>query len=222
MNKGEKELACNKIVVPRGGEYMLVLSDGTKVWLNSETRLEYPLAFGNGNREVRLSGEAYFEVARDELRHFNVIMEGATVEVTGTSFNASCYPEEGKCSAVLESGKINLLTKQGTTAVSVGERASYDIASGKVSVEQVNLKYFTSWRYGTFYFYNTPLSDIVQKLERWYDVNFEFADDSLGEVCFSGAALRNKPIDFVLELLADTQSLKFDIQGDGTIMIYKK
>lgn len=104
----------------------------------------------------------------------------------------------------------------------MGERASYDIASGKVSVEQVNLKYFTSWRYGTFYFYNTPLSDIVQKLERWYDVNFEFADDSLGEVCFSGAALRNKPIDFVLELLADTQSLKFDIQGDGTIMIYKK
>ena len=106
--------------------------------------------------------------------------------------------------------------------VDVGECASYDIVSGKVTVEAVDLKYFTSWRYGTFYFYNTPLSEIVQKLGRWYDVNFKFADESLRDVCFSGAALRSKSIDFMLELLASTQSLNFDIQGDGTIMIYKK
>ena len=84
------------------------------------------------------------------------------------------------------------------------------------------MKYFTSWRYGTFYFYDTPLSDIVQKLGRWYNVNFKFADDSLREVCFSGAALRSKPIDFMLELLTSTQSLNFDIQEDGTIVIYRK
>lgn len=216
------ELVYNRIEVPRGGEYMLVLSDGTKVWLNSETRLEYPLVFGETSRDVRLSGEAYFEVTRDMARRFNVIMEGATIEVTGTSFNASCYPEDGQCGAVLESGKINLLTDHGITAVGVGECASYDIASGKVRVEPVDLKYFTSWRYGTFYFYNTPLSDIVQKLGRWYDVNFKFADDSLREVRFSGAALRSKSIDFMLELLASTQSLKFDIQGDGTILIHRK
>ena len=216
------ELVYNRIEVPRGGEYMLVLSDGTKVWLNSETRLEYPLVFGGSWRDVRLSGEAYFEVAKDEARRFNVQIEGATIEVTGTSFNVSCYPEDGRCDAVLESGKINLRTKHGVTAVEVGECASYDIVSGKVRVEKVDLKYFTSWRYGTFYFYNTPLSDIVQKLERWYDVNFKFADESLRDVCFSGAALRSKSIDFMLELLASTQSLKFDIQSDGTIMIYKK
>ena len=217
-----KELAYNRIEVPRGGEYMLVLSDGTKVWLNSETRLEYPLAFGEHSREVRLSGEAYFEVTKDEARCFNVIMEGATIEVMGTSFNASCYPGEGQCWAVLESGKINLRTDHGVAAVNVGECASYDIASGKVTVESVDLKYFTSWRYGTFYFYNTPLSEIVQKLGRWYDVHFKFADESLRDVCFSGAALRSKPIDFMLELLSSTQSLKFDIQSDGMIMIYKK
>ena len=201
---------------------MIVLSDGTKVWLNSETCLEYPLAFGEHSREVRLSGEAYFEVTKDEARCFNVIMEGATIEVMGTSFNASCYPGEGQCWAVLESGKINLRTDHGVAAVNVGECASYDIASGKVTVESVDLKYFTSWRYGTFYFYNTPLSEIVQKLGRWYDVHFKFADESLRDVCFSGAALRSKPIDFMLELLASTQSLKFDIQSDGMIMIYKK
>jgi len=217
-----RELEYNRIEVPRGGEYMLVLSDGTRVWLNSETWLEYPLAFGDSRRDVRLSGEAYFEVTRDTTRCFNVIMEGATIEVTGTSFNVSCYPEEGRCDAVLESGKINLLTDHGVTAVGVGECASYDIVSGNVRVEAVDLKYFTAWRYGTFYFYNTPLSDIVQKLGRWYDVNFKFADDSLQDVCFSGAALRSKSIDFVLELLASTQSLNFDVHGDRTIVIYKK
>ena len=223
MSSEEKsELVYNRIEVPRGGEYMLVLSDGTKVWLNSETRLEYPLVFGSNSRDVRLSGEAYFEVTKDEARRFNVQMEEATIEVTGTSFNASCYPEDGWCDAVLESGKINLRTGHGLTSVEVGECVSYDIVSGKVRVEKVDLKYFTAWRYGTFYFYNTPLSDIVRKLGRWYDVNFKFADESLRDVCFSGAALRSKPIDFMLELLASTQSLKFDIQSDGTIVIYKK
>lgn len=216
------ELVYNRIEVPRGGEYMLVLSDGTKVWLNSETRLEYPLVFGSNSRDVRLSGEAYFEVTKDEARRFNVQMEEATIEVTGTSFNASCYPEDRWCDAVLESGKINLRTGYGITPVEVGECVSYDIVSGKVRVEKVDLKYFTAWRYGTFYFYNTPLSDIVRKLGRWYDVDFKFADESLRDVCFSGAALRSKPIDFMLELLASTQSLKFDIQSDGTIVIYKK
>ena len=222
--KHAKETAgeYNRLITPRGGEYAVVLADGTKVWLNSETRLEYPLAFGEHSREVRLSGEAYFEVTKDEARCFNVIMEGATIEVMGTSFNASCYPGEGQCWAVLESGKINLRTDHGVAAVNVGECASYDIASGKVTVETVDLKYFTSWRYGTFYFYNTPLFEIVQKLGRWYDVHFKFADESLRDVCFSGAALRSKPIDFMLELLSSTQSLKFDIQSDGMIMIYKK
>lgn len=221
-NANRAQSVYNKIVVPRGGEYLLVLSDGTKVWLNSETQLEYPLVFGKESRDVRLSGEAFFEVAKEKTRRFNVIMPEATIEVTGTSFNASCYPEEEHCSAVLEQGKINLLTPEGTTSVRVGECASYDIASGKVNVEQVDMKYFTSWRYGTFYFYNTPLSDIVKKLERWYDVEFRFADDSLREICFSGAALRNKPINFILRLLESTQSLKFNLESDGTIMIDTK
>ena len=217
------EIRYNKVEIPRGGEYQIVLGDGTRVYLNAQTELRFPESFANSEqRLVYLSGEAYFEVTKDEARHFNVIMEGATIEVTGTSFNASCYPGEGQCRAVLESGKINLRTEHGVAAVDVGECASYDIVSGKVTVEAVDLKYFTSWRYGTFYFYNTPLSEIVQKLGRWYDVNFKFADESLRDVCFSGAALRSKSIDFMLELLASTQSLKFDIQSDGTILIYKK
>ena len=224
FNPVNQEEGIGNLVVhaDRGERSGVTLPDGTQVKLNAESSLSYTHDFGRELRQVNLEGEAYFEVTKDEARCFNVIMEGATIEVMGTSFNASCYPGEGQCWAVLESGKINLRTDHGVAAVNVGECASCDIASGKVTVETVDLKYFTSWRYGTFYFYNTPLSEIVQKLGRWYDVHFKFADESLRDVCFSGAALRSKPIDFMLELLSSTQSLKFDIQSDGMIMIYKK
>ena len=213
-----KELAYNRIEVPRGGEYMLVLSDGTKVWLNSETCLEYPLAFGEHSREVRLSGEAYFEVTKDEARCFNVIMEGATIEVMGTSFNASCYPGEGQCWAVLESGKINLRTDHGVAAVNVGECASYDIASGKVTVETVDLKYFTSWRYGTFYFYNTPLSEIVQKLGRWYDVKVIFQSAGKKDIRFAGHLKRYENIQKILGAISESTGIVFHI-SDRMIIV---
>ena len=103
--------------------------------------------------------------------------------------------------------------------VNIGERAVYDRKSGEVTINPVDLKYYTSWRHGTFYFYNTPLSEIVRALGRWYDVEFRFEDESLHEVCFSGAALRNRPIDFMLRLLENTQSVKFSIQKDGMIWI---
>lgn len=216
------KLVYNKIVVPRGGEYMLILSDGTKVWLNSETEMEYPLCFGQNIREVRLKGEAYFEVKKDIERPFNVLMGDARIEVTGTSFNASCYPENGDCSATLASGKINLWGNHSMKRINVGERAVYDKTSKEITVKTVDLKYYTSWRHGTFYFYDTPLSEITEALGRWYDVKFYFTDEALRDVCFSGAALRNRPIDFILKLLESTQSLKFSIKKDGTIWINKK
>ena len=216
------KLVYNKIVVPRGGEYMLILSDGTKVWLNSETKMEYPLCFGQDTRKVKLTGEAYFEVKKDAKRPFNVLMGDARIEVTGTSFNASCYPEKGDCSATLTSGKINLWGDHSMKRVNVGEHAVYDKTSKEITVKEVDLKYYTSWRHGTFYFYDTPLSEITEALGRWYDVKFYFSDESLRDVCFSGAALRNRPIDFILKLLENTQSLKFSIQKDGTIWISKK
>lgn len=219
----EERVVYNKVLVPRGGEYMLILADGTRVWLNSDTWLEYPLAFGTGAREVKLRGEAFFEVAKDAVHPFKVAMEGgATIEVTGTSFNASCYPEEGVCRAVLESGKINLRANGQLKGVGVGECAVYDCMSQEITVAPVNLKYYTAWRQGTFYFYDTPLSEIVRSLGRWYDVKFTFADSSLQQVRFSGAALRSKPLDFILRLLESTHSLRFEIQEDNSVLVEKR
>lgn len=216
------QLLYNKIVVPRGSEYMLIMSDGTKVWINSETVLEFPLVFGTDVRRVRLKGEAYFEVVKDLSRRFYVEMGNATIEVTGTSFNASCYPEDRNCSAVLEVGAINFLVNDEVTKVAVGERAVFDVMTGQVSVEAVDLKYYTAWRNGTFYFYDTPLSEIVRQLGRWYDIQFVFTDDALRDVCFSGAALRSKPLDFILRLLESTKSVKFSSLENGTVTVSKK
>lgn len=216
---GDKGTAYNRIVVPRGGEYRLVLSDGTQVWLNSATELRYPVKFAGDVRQVELKGEAYFEVAKASGRRFQVMMDGVTIEVTGTSFNASCYPDDGSCSAVLASGSIRLLADGKVQPVKVGENAQYSRRDGKITVEPVNLKYYTSWRFGQFYFHDTSLQNITRQLGRWYDVEFEFADASLKEVCFSGVALRDKPIGYILKLLESTQFVKFTLLPDGRIRV---
>lgn len=213
----------NRIVVPRGGEYQLVLADGTRVWLNSETEIKYPVAFAGEIREVFLRGEAYFEVEKAGGKRFHVVMDGgAVIEVTGTSFNASCYPDEGQCSATLASGKINLLVGGIMQPVQVGEHAAYNRHTGEITVADVDLKYYTSWRMGKFYFHDTPLEQIVRQLGRWYNVDFVFADDALKQVCFSGVALRDKPIGFVLNLLETTQFLKFTMLPDGKIRVAQR
>lgn len=216
---GNKGSAYNRIVVPRGGEYRLVLSDGTQVWLNSATELRYPVKFAGDVRQVELKGEAYFEVAKASGRRFQVVMDGVTIEVTGTSFNASCYPDEGTCSATLATGSIRLLADGKVQPVKVGENAQYSRRNGKITVEPVDLKYYTSWRLGQFYFHDTSLQSITRQLGRWYDVEFEFADASLKEICFSGVALRDKPIGYILKLLESTQFVKFTLLPDGRIRV---
>lgn len=216
---GDKGSVYNRIVVPRGGEYQLMLSDGTRVWLNSESEMRFPVKFAGGLRQVELKGEAYFEVAKVSGRRFQVVMDGVTIEVTGTAFNASCYPDEETCSAALASGSIRLLADGMVQPVKVGENAQYSRKDGKITVETVNLKYYTSWRLGQFYFHDTSLQSITRQLGRWYDVEFEFADASLGEVCFSGVALRDKPIGYILKLLESTQFVKFTLLPDGKIRV---
>jgi ferric-dicitrate binding protein FerR (iron transport regulator) len=216
--------AVHRIIVPRGGEYPLTLSDGTRVWLNAETELSFPLAFGPGAREVRLSGEAFLEVAREEGRPFVVWTEGGRVEVTGTTFNVSCYPGTPVVTT-LESGRVAFIpgsdagSRVGERRLQPGEQAVFDPDSWQVAVEKVELKYFTSWRDGRFYFYNSPLREITEKLGRWYDVRFEFEDATLERLCFSGVALRTKPIELILELLEHTCPLHFVVLPGRVIRV---
>jgi ferric-dicitrate binding protein FerR (iron transport regulator) len=213
--------ATHKIIVPRGGEYPLTLPDGTRVWLNAETEITFPLAFGPGSREIRLRGEAFFEVKKERDRPFIVHVREARVEVTGTSFNLACYPDDAVITT-LESGSVSFITGHHARRLTEGEQATYNPRTGAIAVEKVDVKYHSSWRHGRFHFYDTPLREIAEKLGRWYDVRFEFADSSLEELRFSGAALRAKPIEFMLELLEHTRSLRFTTLPGRVIRVEQK
>ncbi|MDR1274271.1 MAG: DUF4974 domain-containing protein [Odoribacteraceae bacterium] len=213
--------ATHKIIVPRGGEYPLTLPDGTKVWLNAETEISFPLAFGPGSREIHLRGEAFFEVKKERGRPFIVHAREARVEVTGTSFNLACYPGEALVTT-LESGSVSFITDHHARRLAEGEQATYNPRTGAIAVEKIDVKYHSAWHHGRFHFYDTPMREIAEKLGRWYDVRFEFADPSLEELRFSGAALRAKPIEFILELLEHTRSLQFTTLPGRVVRVEQK
>ncbi|MDE7074942.1 MAG: FecR domain-containing protein, partial [Odoribacter sp.] len=179
-------VAMNTLIVPRGGIYMLALSDGTQVWMNAESRLEYPVAFGSGERRVTLSGEAYFEVASDTARLFVVMAGAGEVRVLGTEFNVKNYPAEA-LATTLVSGKVSFSSQGAEARVLVpGEQLVYDEEEQSVSVQQVNVRYYTAWRENVLSFQGEALEDIVRVLARWYDLDFIFEDRALREEAFSG------------------------------------
>lgn len=218
----QQEQVYHKISIPRGGEYSVVLSDGTRVMLNAGSVLEYPLVFAGDRREVRLSGEAYFDVAKDAEHPFFVVSSYTSIEVTGTSFNVSAYPDDNDITAVLESGSINFHACGEVYPVKPGECAQYDKQGEETTVTAVDTDFYTSWRNGLLRFDDAPMSEITRKLARWYDVEFVFADRSICELHFSGATQRDKPLNHILHLLENTQDLKFSTEDNKTILISKK
>ena len=217
-----QELVYHKISIPRGGEYSVILDDGTKVWLNSETVLEFPVAFVGDRREVKLQGEAFFEVAKDAGRPFHVMTAHGSIEVTGTSFNISAYPGEPKTTAVLETGSIVFHTIGNDYPMRPGQCAEHDISTQETVVTEVDTRLYTAWHLGTLYFDDTTLSEIMDRLSRWYNVDVRFADESLGNLRFSGAVEKKKPLSHILNLLENTQDVKFTTTGGKLVIVDKK
>lgn len=140
----------NELIVPKGGEYTLTLSDGTKVWLNSQSKLKYPVAFNDTNREVYLEGEAYFEVTKDPHHPFHVnAKDRVTIEVLGTSFNVRSYPDENKVETVLEEGSIRMSKGKEKVTLSPGYKAVYQPEKG-IETTSVNTELYTAWRHGQY------------------------------------------------------------------------
>lgn len=205
----------NRLEVPRGAEYRLVLPDGTRVWINSESRLVFPMAFG-GTREVELVGEAYFEVTHDEARPFVVRAEGMRVKVLGTEFNVNTRPTSG-VQAVLVKGKVEVdAADAGSAVLRPGELA--ELTGGVIEVKEVNVRKYTAWRYGEFYFENNTLEEIMAELTSWYGMRAEFVNSSLRERKFSGVLNRDEAIRDVLRKMELTSSARFTIQGDVIVI----
>lgn len=159
--------------VPRGGEYNLILADGTKVWLNAETELHYPDRFTGSSREVELTGEAYFEVVKDVTRSFYVKTASMAIKVPGTSFNVRAYSEEIQ-QAILVDGKMQVACAGGYAQISPREQLT--MANGQPEVGEVNVNNYVGWKDQRFVFDDKMLSEVLNDPERWYDVHVFIAD----------------------------------------------
>lgn len=194
----------NKIMTFAGGEYSFILSDGTRVWLNAESELEFPVNFRGQERLVRLKGEAYFEVERDEDFPFIVDAGGIKTRVLGTSFDIKAYEEDEVISTTLLTGKVELSSAdmgEKTVVLTPGMQGTWMKSGSEIQVEKVNTNKVMAWREGLFLFDNEKLSEVIKVLARWYDVSFVYDKTGDKEHIFSGSFSKDEPLDGILEIL---------------------
>lgn len=212
----------NELRVPVGGEYQLVLSDGTKVWLNSQSRLRYPVVFAEGVREVELTGEAYFEVTSGGKAPFRIhLRDRLRVEVTGTAFNVRDYPDEEVLETVLEEGGVRMVKDGDSVRLTPGMKGIYRPESGDLSTETVDTELYTSWRNGQFVFRDEKLENILHKLSRWYEIQVSFRDEYTKEMVFSGSIRKYDTIEKLLDAIETAGGVCFEIQGNAVIVCGK-
>lgn len=216
-NQEAAKLAYNTLKVPRGGEFKVVLSDGTVVYLNSESELKYPVQFGRGQRLVSLTGEAYFEVKKEANRPFIVNLSSSSVEVLGTSFNVRAYKDEQKTATTLVEGKVLFHAFGKSLSLEPGEQAIAG-KSGKFSKQKVDVYQYTAWRNGNFVFRQQRLETVMQELSRWYDIDIFFANPSRKEMSFSGNVKRYGDFGKIIEMLEMTGGAEFQVTGRTVVV----
>lgn len=207
------QLVYNRLKIPRGGEYSLALSDGTVVFLNSETELYYPVQFVGNERRVKLTGEAYFEVAHDVAKPFIVETTHSQVEVLGTSFNLRSYADEKEVAATLVEGRVCFVAdEQEKINLLPGEQAVLD-GDGRVSKKEVNTYLYTAWKDGDFVFHKQSLEEVMRIVARWYDVEVHFIDHAQREAVFTGNVKRYDDFSKIVKMLEMTGDTQFEING---------
>ena len=209
-------LIHNRIEIPRGGEFQITLSDGTRVWLNAETELKYPVAFVGEGREVMLKGEAYFEVAKNVSRPFVVKTEQLDIKVLGTSFNMKSYPSETQ-QVTLVQGKVEVRVGNYSRKLQPGEQLNY--SSEGPEIRNVDVKAYTAWKDRRFVFNDDLLEEVIHKLGRWYDVEFFLRDAEVRKIRFTGNLPKYRNLDQVLNKLELTTHIRF-VQDGRAIEVF--
>lgn len=203
----DQNIVFATVTSPRGQITSMTLFDGTTVWLNSGSSLKYSNQFGQIRREVTLEGEALFEVKKDVKKSFVVNMGNSTVEVHGTTFNAKNYHDEKE--VVLLEGKIEFKNLSKSIVMSPNDRVTVNKSTEEVAVDKVNGSEYKSWIGGKINFDNETLDDLVLRLERWYDIEFEFEKPNIRSYKFSGVINKDKSLDYTLRIIELTNKVKF-------------
>lgn len=203
--------------VPKGGEYQLVLCDGSKIWLNSDSRLRFPDRFGGDQRVVYLEGEAYFEVAHNARKPFIVSVRNMKVEVLGTKFDIKAYKEDGIIYTTLLSGSVktsNLHSGQ-SVILHPNEQCLFDTTRHLLQKRTVDAATFIGWKEGRFIFENEPLEEIMKQLSRWYNVEVTYQSPELANYRFTGNTGRFDQISSLLRMIEKTYPISFSINGNS-------
>ncbi|TDE09604.1 FecR family protein [Dyadobacter psychrotolerans] len=199
----------NTLTTPKGGQYQLQLPDGSKVWLNAASSLKFPAAFGSSERRVELSGEAYFEIAKNAQKPFKVmIAQGAVIEVLGTHFNVMAYQNEKNVSTTLLEGSVKITKSNLALTIKPGQQA---VLNNTLQAFQVDTEQEIAWQKGDFQFSNTDFAGILRELERWYDVDFVYED--LPSKKLNGIVSRTYNLSQVLRMLEITGGVQFKKEG---------
>jgi ferric-dicitrate binding protein FerR (iron transport regulator) len=216
---GEKSAvtAYNTIGTPRGRKFQLVLEDGTRVWLNAESSIRFPTVFEKNKRQVEITGEAYFEVAKNATKPFTVSVRGMEVQVLGTHFNVNAYQDETAINTTLLEGSVKVVNNNNVQMLVPGQQAHLE-NSGALGVRQsVNTREIVAWKDDLFSFNNTDIKTLMRQLSRWYDADIVMPRD-IPPVTFTGNISRNSNLSAVLKILELTEEVSFTIEGKKVIV----
>jgi transmembrane sensor len=200
----------NTLNVPAGGQFHIQLPDGSQVWLNASSSLKYPTVFTGASRKVSLSGEAYFEVAKDKIKPFLVESEKGFVRVLGTHFNLKAYTDEQVTTVTLLEGSVAMGRTNDSLLIHPGEFASID-EKGLIRKGQANIDQALAWRKNAFWFHNATYEEIMQQLKRWYDIEIVFKSHSNQR--FSGILPRDRPLGDLLNIMEKEGHVHFELEG---------
>lgn len=208
-------VSYNTVSTPTGGQYHLILTDGTNVWLNAASSIKYPTAFSGAERKVEITGEAYFEVAHNAAKPFRVKSNDQVVEVLGTHFNVNAYTDENETKTTLLEGSVKVTGSNGFKLIKPGQQAV--LKGSNLGVTEADLEEVVSWKNGYFKF-NGNLEDIMGKISRWYDVSIVYQTKPDPGYTFVGEISRGRNLSEILKIMEYTGKVHFAIEGRRIIV----
>jgi transmembrane sensor len=208
----DNTLVYNTLSTPRGGEYQVVLPDGTHVWLNSASSLSYPVEFAGKERRVKLTGEAYFEVAKNKDKPFYVTSNNVQVKVLGTHFNISAYKDDEEFTATLLEGSVQISKNNSQSLLKPGQQAVVNNSADVIKVSEANINEAVAWKNGYFIFNDDNITTMMKKVSRWYDVDVE-EKGTFTNQHFGGTFYRTKGINELLNNLEKIGKVHFKVAG---------
>lgn len=208
----QHEARYNTLTTPVGGEYRVVLPDSSLVWLNANSSLAFPAQFSKNARNVTLTGEAYFEITKDERRPFTVITRQQTIHVLGTKFNVQAYHDEAVMKTTLLAGTVRVQVAQTQQLLKVGDEALSYVDNDRLDIGQADIEAVLAWKNGYFVFNDENITDIMKKIGRWYQIDVTYVGDMEDKI-FAGTFSKRKSLQHLLSSLAATGEITYEIKG---------